>query len=116
MFLCSSILFNLCSLSIQDMQNGAITSLYLLCCILRMVKTKDLANVIAAALFCPLQAFIAHSLAKHNGFMSAHEFSHESKVDAQSLRFDHSNSPSTSQAHPVDSVENDCDYLHVPLR
>lgn len=94
------------------MQTGAVTSLYLLCCILRMVKTKDLANVIAAALFCPLEAFIPHSVAKPNGCMS----SHENEVDAGSLRFDDPNSSSTSQTHPVDFVENDCDFSHLALR
>ncbi|KEH32539.1 hypothetical protein MTR_4g127210 [Medicago truncatula] len=45
----------------NDMQSGVVTSLYLLCCILRIIKIKDLANTIAAALFCPLEAFTKSS-------------------------------------------------------
>ncbi|KAK7347776.1 hypothetical protein VNO80_22315 [Phaseolus coccineus] len=41
----------------NDMQDGASLSLYLLCCILRIVKIKDLANTVAAALFYPSEAF-----------------------------------------------------------
>ncbi|KAL6965463.1 Protein TRANSPARENT TESTA 9 [Sarracenia purpurea var. burkii] len=48
---------------------ASITSLYLLCCILRIVKIKDLANTVAAALFCPLEAFTSTSEAKLNGHM-----------------------------------------------
>jgi len=57
---------------IQDIQIGAITSLYLLCCILRIVKIKDLANTIAAALFCSPEAFIADSETKLNGYVPDH--------------------------------------------
>lgn len=90
----------------NDMQFGAVTSLYLLCCILRMVKIKDLANVIAAALFCPL-AFLPKSGAKPNGCLSAHAFPHESEVNSCSLRFDDRNSSSSSHPHPVDCMETD---------
>ncbi|KAK7329730.1 hypothetical protein VNO77_23906 [Canavalia gladiata] len=45
----------------NDTQSGAVTSLYLLCCILRIVKLKDLANTIAAALFYPIEAFTKSS-------------------------------------------------------
>ncbi|KAL2338692.1 hypothetical protein Fmac_013138 [Flemingia macrophylla] len=45
----------------NDMQDGVVTSLYLLCFILRVVKIKDLANTIAAALFYPLEAFTKSS-------------------------------------------------------
>ncbi|XP_045811847.1 protein TRANSPARENT TESTA 9-like isoform X12 [Trifolium pratense] len=41
----------------NDIQSGVVTSLYLLCCILRIIKIKDLANTIAAALFYPSEAF-----------------------------------------------------------
>ncbi|XP_062093856.1 protein TRANSPARENT TESTA 9 isoform X3 [Humulus lupulus] len=102
--------------AVNDMKSGIVTSLYLLCCILRIVKTKDLANVIAAALLCPLEAFISQSLAKPNGYMSAHEFSHEIKVDAGSPKFDDTHSSGTSQTHPVDFVENGCDYSRLALR
>ncbi|XP_027329410.1 protein TRANSPARENT TESTA 9-like [Abrus precatorius] len=50
----------------NDMQSGVVTSLYLLCCILRIVKIKDLANTIAAALFYPLEAFTNSSGGFHS--------------------------------------------------
>ncbi|CAM8931590.1 unnamed protein product [Rhodiola kirilowii] len=55
--------------SINDAPVKAVTSLYLLCCILRIVKIKDLANTIAAALFCPPEAFAFFRVpeAKRNG-------------------------------------------------
>ncbi|KAJ8751255.1 hypothetical protein K2173_016436 [Erythroxylum novogranatense] len=57
---------------VNEKQIGAMTSLYLLCCILRIVKIKDLANIIAAALFCPSEAFIVGSEAKLNGYAYDH--------------------------------------------
>uniref|UniRef100_A0A1D1YYN4 Protein CLEC16A n=1 Tax=Anthurium amnicola TaxID=1678845 RepID=A0A1D1YYN4_9ARAE len=48
-------------------QIGVITSLYLLCCILHIVKTKELASSIASALFFPMEAFISKFEAKPNG-------------------------------------------------
>ncbi|KAK7411971.1 hypothetical protein VNO78_03416 [Psophocarpus tetragonolobus] len=54
----------------NDMQSGVVTSLYLLCCILRIVKIKDLANTIVAALFYPLEAFTKFSRGKVNGYIS----------------------------------------------
>ncbi|KAK7388154.1 hypothetical protein VNO78_22961 [Psophocarpus tetragonolobus] len=50
----------------NDMQCGVVTSLYLLCCILRIVKIKDMANTIAAALFYPLEAFTKSSWGFHS--------------------------------------------------
>jgi len=44
----------------------------LLCCILRIVKIKDLANTIAASLFCPLEAFVPDSETKLNGHAPDH--------------------------------------------
>ncbi|XP_074564364.1 protein TRANSPARENT TESTA 9 isoform X2 [Curcuma longa] len=43
------------------------TSLHLLCSILHIFKTKDLANTIAATFFCPSEAFVALSEATTNG-------------------------------------------------
>ncbi|XP_073266129.1 protein TRANSPARENT TESTA 9 isoform X1 [Populus alba] len=57
---------------VNDIQIGAITSLYLLCCILRIVKIKDLANTIAASLFCPPEAFVPDSETKLNGHAPDH--------------------------------------------
>ncbi|KAG4949345.1 hypothetical protein JHK86_042584 [Glycine max] len=54
----------------NDMQSGVVTSLYLLCCILRIVKIKDLANTIVAALFYPLETFTRFSRGKVNGYIS----------------------------------------------
>lgn len=51
----------------SDTSIEAITSMYLLCSILRIVKIKDLANTIAAALFCPQQDFLPLHDAKAKG-------------------------------------------------
>ncbi|KAI5415098.1 protein TRANSPARENT TESTA 9 isoform X1 [Lathyrus oleraceus] len=45
----------------NDMQSSFVTSIYLLCRILRIIKIKDLANTIAAALFYPSEAFTKSS-------------------------------------------------------
>ncbi|XP_050940425.1 protein TRANSPARENT TESTA 9 isoform X3 [Cucumis melo] len=58
------------SLRIEGFQIGAVTSLYLLCCILRIVKIKDLANTISAAFFCPLDAFSPQPEEGLNGNMT----------------------------------------------
>ncbi|XP_010526377.1 PREDICTED: uncharacterized protein LOC104803958 isoform X2 [Tarenaya hassleriana] len=55
------ILPSLCIETVNDIPIDPVTSLYLLCCILRVVKIKDLANTTAAALFCPIKAFISRS-------------------------------------------------------
>ncbi|XP_068637653.1 protein TRANSPARENT TESTA 9-like isoform X2 [Aristolochia californica] len=57
------------------------TSLYLLCCILRIVKIKDLASCIAAALFCPLEVFILTANSKPNGFISGNGLPHDNQWD-----------------------------------
>ncbi|MQL95210.1 hypothetical protein Taro_027874 [Colocasia esculenta] len=46
---------------------GIATSFYLLCCILHIVKTKELASSIAAALLFPAEAFSSKFDAKSNG-------------------------------------------------
>ncbi|KAL2930168.1 Protein TRANSPARENT TESTA 9 [Bienertia sinuspersici] len=56
-----------------DMGMGAVTSLYLLCCILRIVKIKDLANTIVSAFFCPQGAFVSLSKAKVNGSTTSYK-------------------------------------------
>ncbi|XP_069142842.1 protein TRANSPARENT TESTA 9 isoform X3 [Solanum lycopersicum] len=80
----------------SDTGIGTATSLYLLCCILRIVKIKDLANIVAAVLLCDIETFVPRSEAKLNGFMVNHDMSHEnqdsensglrSDSDSQSLR------------------------------
>jgi len=52
----------------------------LLCCILRIVKIKDLANTIAAALFCSPEAFIADSETKLNGYVPDHVHEPENEI------------------------------------
>lgn len=120
-------------MKIQDLQIASVTSLYLLCCILRIVKIKDLANTITAALFCPLEAFILKGGAKPNGSMSGNGFTHESqqhnnlakgnidhnnldKGNAGSLRNDDPNSSSCSQVLLVDVMENGFQSSHLALR
>lgn len=99
----------------QEIQFGAVTSLFLLCCVLRIVKIKDLANVIAASLFLPLSAFIPMGVEKPNGYKASLESSLESKMDDCSLTFDDSQLPSSSQTLAVDSG-NDCHDSHLSLR
>ncbi|RDX92605.1 Protein CLEC16A-like protein, partial [Mucuna pruriens] len=65
--------------NINDMQSGVVTSLYLLCCILRIVKIKDLANTTVAALFYPLEAFTKFSRGKINGYISDRGFTSASQ-------------------------------------
>ncbi|XP_045787663.1 protein TRANSPARENT TESTA 9-like isoform X2 [Trifolium pratense] len=62
----------------QDMQSDVVTSLYLLCCILRIVKIKDLANTIVAALYYPLDSFTKCSEGQVNGYIPDHGFKSES--------------------------------------
>ncbi|KAL9260647.1 TRANSPARENT TESTA 9-like protein [Drosera capensis] len=77
---------------VQDIKFCAVTSLYLLCCILRMVKIKDLANTIAAALFCPRVAFLAVSEVKTNGCFASssvrneYETNHCSNGDFRNMK------------------------------
>ncbi|KAI3709072.1 hypothetical protein L2E82_38813 [Cichorium intybus] len=56
---------------------GSVTSLYLLCSILRILKIKDMANTIAAALICSMEAILPNSEAKVNGFKGDHDESGE---------------------------------------
>ncbi|XP_021665915.2 protein TRANSPARENT TESTA 9 isoform X2 [Hevea brasiliensis] len=116
--------FLLPSLRLDVVNIGAITSLYLLCCILRIVKIKDLANTIAAALFCPAEVFIPKSEAKLNGHVSGHSYMNEiqqsegenvTEVDACPK----ASLPAlagSSQVHPEDATQNDFVSSHGPLR
>ncbi|KAK4483756.1 hypothetical protein RD792_010958 [Penstemon davidsonii] len=82
--------------AINEPRLGAVTALYLLCCILRIVKIKDLANTVAAALLCRTETFTQNSEAKRNGYMSGHdsadaasrnaEINHRSESNAGSLQ------------------------------
>ncbi|KAH7674728.1 CLEC16A/TT9 N-terminal protein [Dioscorea alata] len=53
------------------------TSLYLLCCILHIVKTKELASIICATLFYPSEAFVTKPEVIENGRASESNTSHE---------------------------------------
>lgn len=98
----------------QDTGIGTATSLYLLCCILRIVKIKDLANIVAVALLCDIETFVPTSEAKLNGFMDNHGMSHEdqdsenggfrSDSDGQTLRVLIPNISSSLNGHPEDDV------------
>ncbi|RVX07824.1 Protein CLEC16A-like [Vitis vinifera] len=110
-----------------EKQISAVTSLYLLCCILRIVKIKDLANTVAASLFCPLEAFIKISETKLNGYISGHGFTHEreqsdsdnldTKVESGSLRVTTSNLPGSSQSHQEDvALQRSCSGSSLALR
>ncbi|KAJ7955850.1 Protein CLEC16A like [Quillaja saponaria] len=110
---------------VNEIQSGAITSLYLLCCILRIVKIKDLANTIAAALFCPLQAF-ASSEANVNGHKSVDGFTSDSlepasesltEVGTKCLKIDVPYSSSSSCFQLEDAVtQTDCNGSNLALR
>ncbi|KAI4335345.1 hypothetical protein L6164_013999 [Bauhinia variegata] len=111
--------------AVNDMQSGVVTSLYLLCCILRIVKIKDLANTIAATLFCPLEAVIKSSGAKVNGHICDHRFAPESqgsdngsltKCDAggSTIHLPHS---SDSGFHPENVITQiDCSNSNMAFR
>ncbi|XP_050372178.1 protein TRANSPARENT TESTA 9 [Argentina anserina] len=114
--------------AVKEIQIGAVTSLYLICCILRIVKIKDLSNTIAAALFCPLQAFLSKSGAKPNGYKSGYGVTHEiqppgsnnlTKAEVGNLRVDSENLSSSPQIQHVDAsvaTENDSCDCHLSLR
>ncbi|KAK2412504.1 protein TRANSPARENT TESTA [Trifolium repens] len=60
----------------NDIQSDVVTSLYLLCCILRIIKIKDLANTIAAALSYPSEAFAKSSGGFHpEGVLMQNDYS-----------------------------------------
>ncbi|CAL0330322.1 unnamed protein product [Lupinus luteus] len=110
----------------NDMQSGVVTSLYLLCCILRIVKIKDLANTIAAALFYPLEAFTKSSGGKFNGHISDHDLTSESQVSDKSNLTEsgaiHSMAnvpyPFSSSGFHLQSVltQSDCSSSNLSLR
>ncbi|PPS04584.1 hypothetical protein GOBAR_AA16077 [Gossypium barbadense] len=109
----------------SNLKIGAVTSLYLLCCILRIVKIKDLANTIAAALLYPLETFAANSEVKINGYVSGNNCTNESEeplvdsvtlVNAGKLCVDIPNKPTSSQVHPGGIIaERDFSCSHLSL-
>ncbi|XP_050236865.1 protein TRANSPARENT TESTA 9-like isoform X1 [Mercurialis annua] len=113
------------AVNVQETQIDAITSLYLLCCILRIVKIKDLANAIAAAFFCPPEVFIPKSEAKVNGHVSDHSYTSEADQsdNGNIVEFDGClkvtlpNAASSSQVNPEEIVlQNECSSSYGSLR
>ncbi|MBA0844342.1 hypothetical protein Goarm_001442, partial [Gossypium armourianum] len=109
----------------SNLKIGAVTSLYLLCCILRIVKIKDLANTIAAALLYPLETFAANSEVKINGYVSGNNCANESEeplvdsvtpVNAGQLCVDIPSKATSSQVHPGGIIaERDFSCSHLSL-
>ncbi|KAK7243169.1 hypothetical protein RIF29_37957 [Crotalaria pallida] len=98
----------------NDMQSGIVTSLYLLCCILRIVKIKDLANTMAAALFYPVEAFTNSYGDKFNGQISDHDFTSESQLSQVS---DNGNlTKSDSRQAECVLTQSDCSSSNLSLR
>lgn len=115
----------LSSTLIQDMQSGVVTSLYLLCCILRIVKIKDLANTIVAALFYPSETFTKFSRGQVNGYASDCGFTsvsqkpddNSAECKAEYLTVDVPNSSSSSGLYPESVMsENNCSSSNLALR
>ncbi|XP_038889910.1 protein TRANSPARENT TESTA 9 isoform X2 [Benincasa hispida] len=112
---------------VNGFQIGAVTSLYLLCCILRIVKIKDLANTISAAFFCPLDAFSPHPEGRLDGNMTQLCCETRSKssgsdsivrqpLDAESVRKEVSDSSAPKTELEDVTVKNDCPGSRVELR
>ncbi|KAJ7979394.1 Protein CLEC16A like [Quillaja saponaria] len=111
---------------VKELQSGAVTSLYLLCCILRIVKIKDLANTIAAALFCPLESFIKGCEVKIDGHKSGNGFTSETQepandslteMDVQCFKFQMPYSCSSSYFLVEDAIPlNGCSGSNLALR
>ncbi|KDP41114.1 hypothetical protein JCGZ_03244 [Jatropha curcas] len=109
---------------VNEIEIGAVTALYLLCCILHIVKIKDLANTIAAALFCPPEVFIPKYEARLNGHLPDHGH----KTETQQLESDNVTEDDTClkvtlprlavslQVHPESIAENGCSSSHRTLR
>ncbi|CAL9043804.1 unnamed protein product [Musa banksii] len=98
---------------------GTATSLYLLCSILHIFKTKDLASTIAATLFCPLESFVTRSEATTNGYVPQQAVSQESEDHAPSflaaqVNIEDSECTSTQTNH-FSSQSEDCGS-HITLR
>lgn len=117
-----------CYMQLQGAQISATTSLYLFCCIVRILKIKNLANTIAVALLCLLEAFTPRSEVKQNGNIFGHSFTQENhsldkdavdaKADNQLLKITVPTSPSSSQIHSAEdfSLQHNCSGPHLALR
>ncbi|XP_047959769.1 protein TRANSPARENT TESTA 9-like isoform X1 [Salvia hispanica] len=89
--------------AVNEPSLGAVTSLYLLCCILRIVKIKDLANIVVAALLCHPEMIPEISEAKINGNMLSHA---SSDVASQNKDANNQNSISDTENHILHSALN----------
>lgn len=93
---------------------------------MRIVKIKDLANTIAAALFCPAEVYITNFEAKLNGYMPCRDVMHDSQmpdndtaieVDSGVLRVREPDMATSSQIHSQDLItENNSCGSHLALR
>ncbi|XP_073151832.1 protein TRANSPARENT TESTA 9 isoform X2 [Henckelia pumila] len=110
--------------TVNETRTGAVTSLYLLCCILRIVKIKDLANTVAATLLCRTENFAEDVLAKINGYNLEHGSSNtcqNSNAINHSLESEDGSlqvkipTPSSSQSHPENgTLGQDCGTSCAP--
>ncbi|XP_058113626.1 protein TRANSPARENT TESTA 9-like isoform X3 [Magnolia sinica] len=112
---------------VDGMQIGASTSMYLLCCILRIVKTKDLARSIGASLFCTPESVLPKLESRPNGYVSGHDLTHENhqphpdalgmQAGGGSLRVSVLNF-SSSDIHPAGCplLQHDYSSPHLALR
>ncbi|KAK4757282.1 hypothetical protein SAY87_007409 [Trapa incisa] len=111
--------------STQEGLIGSITSLYLLCCILHIVKIKDLANVIAAVFSQP-EASIPSWGIQVNGIVTGHNCSHQRQSSGDEgaswennvpLRISESSSSSDMQNNAVNiNIRKSSAVSHIALR
>lgn len=91
--------------------------MYLLCCIFRIVKIKELANIVAAALLCCAETFMPQSEAKLNGYPHSqncpdeYQKENNSKINSEQLetgklQLTIPNSSSASHSNPEDTIHN----------
>ncbi|KAG6437762.1 hypothetical protein SASPL_102690 [Salvia splendens] len=100
--------------AVKESSLGAVTSLYLLCCILRIVKIKDLANIVAAALICYPDIFPESSEAKLNGNLPSHA---SSDVQSQNNDASSQNSESDTENHtPLSAFNHNYSNMRFALR
>lgn len=97
--------------------------MYLLCCILHIVKTKDLASSIATTLFCLQECFIPKSEVKPNGCTSNLDVEYQYKdysIDVNgskgSKRPEMKYSNSSSILSPDCSLVQRCKVSQISLR
>lgn len=105
---------------------GTPSSSYLLCCIIRIVKIKDLANTVAAALLCCVETFKPRFEAKLNGFKTSHDYADDyqeakngkmnSEQKTENLQVNIPISSSCSHGIPEDALLHDNGGSHVALR